>query len=348
LYGRGGADDGYASFAALTCVKAIQSQGLKHGRIILLVDACEESGSPDLPFWIDRLAPQLGNIGFVICLDSGCGNYEQFWLTTSLRGVLSFNLKVQVLDEGVHSGSGSGIIPDSFRICRNLLDRIEDSNTGELKVPELFADVPRKRVQECSESSETLGESIYKEFPFHGSTRPVLKENSALLLAKTWQPKLTIVGCEGIPDLKGGNVLRTHTTLKLSIRIPPGVDKERAGKAVIDILSHNPPYETGVSVTMTAGANGWSSPILENWLEDSVNHASHAFYGKPSRSYGEGGTIPFMNMLGVKFPQAQFVITGLLGPKSNAHGPNEFLHIDFAKNLNCAVSHILYDYFNHH
>jgi len=316
--------------------------------MFLLVEACEESGSPDLPFWIDRITPQLGNIGFVICLDSGCGNYEQFWLTTSLRGVLSFVLKVQVLEEGVHSGSGSGIIPDSFRIARNLLDRIEDSNTGTILVRELFAEVPRKRVEESTESSETLGDTIHNEFPFHQKCRPVLNNNSHLLLAKTWEPKLAVVGCDGIPDLKGGNVLRTFSTLKLSIRIPPGVDKDRAGKAVIDTLTKDPPYDAGVTCSMVAGANGWSSPILDQWLEDSVNRASNTFYSKPCRSYGEGGTIPFMNMLGVKFPQAQFVITGLLGPKSNAHGPNEFLHIDYAKNLNCAVSFVLYDYFNHH
>jgi len=176
---------------------------------------------------------------------------------------------------------------------------------------------------------------------------PCLKENHKLLLAKTWEPKLTCVGCDGIPDLKGGNTLRSYSTLKLSMRIPPGIDKDAASKIIEDVLNKDPPYNAHVLCKVVASANGWSSPPLDHWLDESANRNSLLFFNKEYRAYGEGGTIPFMNMLGVQFPQAQFVITGLLGPKSNAHGPNEFLHIEYGKKLTCAVSHILYDYFSH-
>jgi len=347
LYGRGGADDGYAVFAAITSIKAIQSQGLNHGKIFVLIEASEESGSPDLPFWIDTISPRLGNIGFVICLDSGCGNYNHFWLTTSLRGLVSVSLKVQLLTEGVHSGLGSGIVADSFRVIRNLCDRIENSSTGEVLVRELYTEIPPNRITEAQDAAKSLGATVYSEYPFYPGSRPVLDDSVKLLLAKTWEPKLSYVGIDGIPDLKGGNVLRAWTTIKLSMRIPPHVDREQAGQAIIRELTRDPPYGATVEAKVLTSANGWESPKLQSWLEQSCQRASNVFYGTPTLLFGEGGTIPFMNMLGVKFPSAQFVITGVLGPKSNAHGPNEFLHINMGKNITCCCAHVLYDYFHH-
>jgi len=347
LYGRGGADDGYAVFAAITSIKAIQAQGLNHGKIFVLVEASEESGSTDLTFWIDTITPRLGDIGFVICLDSGCGNYDHFWLTTSLRGLVSVAFKVQLLTEGVHSGLGSGVVADSFRVIRNMLDRVENSNTGEILVRELYTEIPKNRISEAEQAADSLGELVYSEYPFYPGTRPVVEDRVKILLAKTWEPKLSYVGIDGIPDLKGGNVLRAWTTIKLSMRIPPHVDKEQAGLAIVRELTRDPPYGANIEAKVLNSANGWESPRLQPWLEDSCQRASNAFYGTPSRLFGEGGTIPFMNMLGVKFPRAQFVITGVLGPKSNAHGPNEFLHINMGKNITCCCAHVLYDYFHH-
>ena len=132
LYGRGVGDDGYATFAALTAIQALQEQRARHARCIVLIEACEESGSVDLPYYVDALKAKLGTPSLVVCLDSGCGNYEQLWGTTSLRGVVGGVLTVEVLTEGVHSGAASGIVPSSFRILRQLLDRIEDSRTGQI------------------------------------------------------------------------------------------------------------------------------------------------------------------------------------------------------------------------
>ena len=121
LYGRGGADDGYAIFSALAAIAALQAQAVAHPRCVLLIETSEESGSPDLPAYMEALAPRIGTPHLVIGLDSGCGDYERLWSTTSLRGMVGGTLRVNVLNEGVHSGDASGVVPSSFRIARQLL-----------------------------------------------------------------------------------------------------------------------------------------------------------------------------------------------------------------------------------
>ena len=138
LYGRGGADDGYAMFGALARASwRCTSRASPHARCVILIEACEESGSYDLPSYVDHLAARIGAPSLVVCLDSGCGNYDQLWLTTSLRGLTGGALTVQVLTEGVHSGDASGVVPASFRIVRALLSRLEDGATGEIRPEDL-------------------------------------------------------------------------------------------------------------------------------------------------------------------------------------------------------------------
>ena len=134
LYGRGGADDGYAIFTSLLAIKILEAQNIPRARCVVIIEACEESGSYDLPFYIDHLKDKLGKPELVICLDSGCGNYDQLWSTTSLRGLVGGELKIEVLDEGIHSGDASGIVPSSFRLLRQILDRIEDPVSGQILV----------------------------------------------------------------------------------------------------------------------------------------------------------------------------------------------------------------------
>jgi acetylornithine deacetylase/succinyl-diaminopimelate desuccinylase-like protein len=342
LYGRGGADDGYAIFSSLLAIKVLQEQGLPHARYVVIIEACEESGSPDLPAYVDHLKDRIGIPSLVICLDSGAGNYEQMWLTTSLRGVISGPLTVEILKEGMHSGSASGIIPSSFRIIRQLLSRIEDENTGKVLVPELYAEVPTHRIQQVKETSQILGDLIYREFPFVEGARPMSDDHEELLLNKTWRPTVSYTGAEGFPTiLSGGNVLRTRTSLKLSIRLPPTVKVDVAIKALKHVLEKDPPYGACVRFE-AAGATGWESPALVPWLAEAARESSLAFFKKEIAFTGEGGTIPFMGMLGEKFPEAQFVITGVLGPQSNAHGPNEFLDIAFTKKITGCIAFILH------
>ncbi|MDP7330842.1 MAG: M20/M25/M40 family metallo-hydrolase [Candidatus Marinimicrobia bacterium] len=344
LYGRGGADDGYALFASIGTINGLIEQGVSLPRIVILIEFCEESGSPDLPYYINEYADIIGNVDLVICLDSGAGNYEQFWTTVSLRGMVACELRVDVLTEGVHSGSASGLVPSSFRILRQLLSRVENEVTGEIIVNELQTNIPDHRVDEVKKMVSALGGKT-EAFPWHKNMIPSTEDPVEGTLKRTWTPTLSFVGLDGIPAVKdGGNVLRPYTTLKLSFRLPPDVDCHTAMAAVDKVLTNNPPSNATVGLKWEEPANGWNAPRLSPWLDRAIQEASETFYNKPALAMGEGGTIPFMAMLGERFPNAQFVITGVLGPESNAHGPNEFLHIPFAKKLSSCIGYILNQY----
>jgi acetylornithine deacetylase/succinyl-diaminopimelate desuccinylase-like protein len=345
LYGRGGADDGYAMFAAISALLALKQQNIAHARTVIIIEACEESGSPDLPFHIDHLAGRIGAVDLVVCLDSGCGNYEQLWLTTSLRGMVIGNLTVRVLTEGVHSGAASGIVPSSFRIARSLISRIEDETSGRMLLPELFAPIPDDRVRQAKATAGILGDTVFTELPFAGDTGPMGADNAARILEKTWMPQLAVTGVAGYPlPEAGGNVLLPYSTLKLSLRLPPTAKAEAARVAVKAALERDPPYAAEVTFDAPRGENGWNAPALAPWLEASLGKASQAAFGKPVAFHGEGGSIPFMAMLGEKFPGTQFVVTGVLGPHSNAHGPNEFLHIATARNVAACIAQVVADH----
>ncbi len=345
LYGRGGADDGYAAFASLTAIEALQKQGVPHARCVVLIEASEESGSPDLPAYIEHLSDRIGTPSLIVCLDSGAGNYDQLWATTSLRGIVVGALRVDVLTEGVHSGSASGIVPSSFRIARRLIDRIEDAETGEIRVPEFHADPTGPRLEQVKAMASVLGSAVHADFPMMPGMRPVTADLTELVLNNTWRPALAVVGADGFPEAAGaGNVLRTHTTLKLSLRLPPTVDADEAAGRLKELLEADPPYGAKVSFEIEGPGSGWAAPVLAPWLEKSLDEASTTFFGQPPCFMGEGGSIPFMNLLGDKYPEAQFLITGVLGPQSNAHGPNEFLHLPTGKRLTASVSKVLADH----
>jgi acetylornithine deacetylase/succinyl-diaminopimelate desuccinylase-like protein len=342
LYGRGGADDGYAVFGSIAAVLALRAQGIAHARCVAMIECCEESGSYDLPAYLEALAPRVGAVDLVIGLDSGCGNYEQLWVTTSLRGLAAGTLSVEVLTEGVHSGDASGIVPSSFRIARLLLDRIEDAATGRILPHEFHCDIPAERIDQAHKAGAMLGRDVYAKFPFAGGTQSMVADPAQAILNRTWRPFLAVTGAEGLPPVpQAGNVLRPRTVLKLSLRLPPLVDGPQATRDLKRILEADPPHGAVVRFEPDQGATGWSAPATQPWLLDAVEQASQACYGKPAALKGGGGTIPFMGMLGRHYPQAQFLITGVLGPKSNAHGPNEFIHVPYAKKLTACVAHVL-------
>jgi acetylornithine deacetylase/succinyl-diaminopimelate desuccinylase-like protein len=342
LYGRGGADDGYAVFAALAAIRAAKDAGKPHARCVVLIECCEESGSYDLPAYLEALSSRIGVPSFVIGLDSGCGNYAQLWGTTSLRGLVNGVLTVDVLEEGVHSGDASGVVPSSFRIARLLLERIEDARSGEIRDRALHAEIPEERRRQAERAAEVIGEEVWRKFPFAAGMHAMHTDRTELVLNRTWRPMLAITGADGLPvPANAGNVLRPRTQLVLSLRLPPTVDGAAAASRMKEVLESDPPYGAMVRYEPGQAATGWHAPRTERWLESSLDESSRRHYGKPAMWMGEGGTIPFMAMLGAKFPQAQFFITGVLGPHSNAHGPNEFLHIDYAQRLTACVADVL-------
>lgn len=352
LYGRGGADDGYAVYAAVSAIEAVKAQGALHPRIVGLIETCEESGSFDLPIYLDALRPRLGEVSLVVCLDSGAGNYDQLWLTTSLRGNVTGTLKVEVLTEGVHSGDGSGLVPSSFRVLRQVLDRLEDARSGHLLPGAFHCEIPVERIEQAKVAAQALDESVWKNYPWAcgadgGLTLPVSDDPVELLLNRTWRPTLSITGVDGIPPLaQAGNVLRPSTAFKLSLRLPPLVEGHEAAVKLKTLLEDNAPYNARVTFEPDGrvgawGASGWNAPTLAPWLERAMDAASRQHFGAPLGYIGQGGTIPLMNLLQQGFPQAQMMVCGVLGPKSNAHGPNEFLHLDYAERLTASVAQVI-------
>ena len=350
LYGRGGADDGYAVYSSIAAVQALKAQNVDHPRIVGLIETCEESGSYDLLPYVDALKARLGDVALVVCLDSGAGNYDQLWLTTSLRGNGGGVLKVEVLTEGVHSGDASGVVPSSFRIMRQVLDRLEDSKTGRLLPQSFHCEIPADRLAQAQATAAVLGDELYKRFPWahydcEGSSAfalPTTTDPLEALLNRTWRPTLSVTGAEGFPAFKdAGNVLRPYTAFKLSLRFPPLVDASAAVQELKTLLEDNAPYQAKVTFDGNGGASGWNAPSSVPWFDNALNDASQNFFGAPCGTIGQGGTIPLMNMLSKGFPQAQMMVCGVLGPRSNAHGPNEFLHVPYAKKLTAAVAQVI-------
>jgi acetylornithine deacetylase/succinyl-diaminopimelate desuccinylase-like protein len=344
LYGRGGADDGYALFSALTAIETVQATGGSHHRCVILIEASEESGSPDLDSHIGALSDTIGTPSLVVCLDSGALDYERLWVTTSLRGLAGGVLRVDVLDEGMHSGSASGIVPSSFRALRQLLDRVEDAKTGAVLVDSCHVPIPEHRVAEAHRTAQEIG-SVAAEFPFVTGASPVTNDSVEQILNRTWRPTLSVTGADGLPPTGvAGNVLRPFTSLRLSFRLPPTADSQEALDAIQRTLTTDPPYGMHVELLAAEAATGWHAPAFTPWLHQSLDEASQAAFGQGYRAFGEGGTIPFMRMLQLRFPQAEFFVTGVLGPHTNAHGPNEFLHLPMAFRVTHAVASVLNDH----
>lgn len=341
LYGRGAVDDGYAGYAAVTALEGIRAAGGEHARAVLLLETGEESGSPDLPAYLEHLAGQLGTVSLVVCLDGGGGDYERLWLISSLRGAVNLTVTVTVLDTAMHSGLASGIVPSSFRIMRQLLDRVENSATGEVTVPEMIVAIPAEQRAEA-EALAALKPGTTRGMPFVKGMRPVSDKAVELILNNTWRPTLSVVGAAGLPEpANAGAVLRASTSLTLSFRTPPTVNAQAAAEALVKILTTDVPYGARVEIGGVMTLNGWHAPETAPWLMAALDRIGKQVFGQPSRRIGLGGGIPFMEMLGRRYPDAQFVVTGALGADSNLHVPDEWLNIEFTQQVTEAVAHIL-------
>ncbi len=339
LYGRGALDDGYGGYVCVTALKMLQEQGVPYPRSHFLIETCEESGSYDLLPYLDSLTEELGKPDLIVVLDSGGPDYEHIWVTEALRGLVAGNLSVKVSNEGVHSGMSGGVIPSSFRIQRMLLDRVEDSRTGKILVPEMHVNITDKVRKEAEKLGVLLGDEIWSQLPVVDSLRPQNEGVAEILLDMNWRPAMSVIGADGIPPTQtAGNVLRTHTDLKLSFRIPPGVPSEKIDFILKKTLESDPPYGSEVEYIPDAAADGFHAPAMDGKIADALSSASKHISGYPPMTTWVGGTIPFMAMMQKKYPTAQFFCTGTGGPGNNAHGPDEKLHIPSSKRLTAVLS----------
>ncbi len=347
LFARGLADDGYSTFSALLALEQLEADGIEHGRCVVLIEASEESGSPDLDAHLDALSDLLGQVELLICLDSGALTYDRLWVTTSLRGVINVEVTVRVLEQGQHSGSASGVVPSSFRILRQLLDRVEDASTGEILVEELRAIIPDEHVRAAHDIAEEFGDIVARELPVLPGVNLMGDSSADRILRRSWSPTLSIVGMSGVPDSSiAGNVLRPFTTAVLSFRLPPSVNAELACEALMRVLSNDIPSSAIVELSSHA-ADGWVAPVLAPWLDQALSEASIGAFGHDVGFTGEGGSIPFLASLGKRYPDVQFVATGVLGPGSNAHGIDEMLDLPMMIGVTNAVSSVVAAFARH-
>jgi acetylornithine deacetylase/succinyl-diaminopimelate desuccinylase-like protein len=341
LYGRGGADDGYSVFAALLAVQAVREAGGRHARIVVLIEASEESSSVHLAEHLTTLLPRFAGADLVITLDSFCESYDRLWTTTSTRGVCGGVLDIEVCADDPHSGRASGVLPSSFRILRRLLDRIERSDTGEVLLASANVAIPAHRLDEAAVAAAAFPRLSSSFRPVAG-VQPMAADAVGELVNETWKPALEVIGVDHLPPVAdAGNVFRSRLSVKLSLRLPPTADVHAVGDEMIAVLEADPPF--GANVRMQAGARGpgWASPAFEPWLAAATAQASLTHFGAPVASCGVGGTIPFMGMLGEQLPDAQFLLVGVLGPESNAHGPDEFLHLPTVRRVTSSVADVL-------
>jgi acetylornithine deacetylase/succinyl-diaminopimelate desuccinylase-like protein len=343
LYGRGAVDDGYSGYAAVTALEAVRAAGGKHGRTVILLETAEESGSPDLLRYLDQFAAGVGEVRLVICLDSGGGtDYKRLWLTSSLRGLVAATITVRVLEAGIHSGFASGIVPSSFRIMRELLDRVEDTATGRVTLPEMNVPIPAERYADAAAFARLEPDALLRSFPFVPGMSPASDDLVELLLNRTWRPTLSVIGGDGLPEsLLAAHVLRRETSLRLSFRTPPTADVSAARAALEKTLTTDVPYGAQVTLRDFVTVSGWSVPALSPWLAAALDELTGPVFSDPYRQIGMGGGIPFMEMLGRRFPDADFVVTGAVSADSNMHVPDEWLNIGYAEQVTAAVAAIL-------
>ena len=342
IYGRGGADDGYAIFASIIAILNAKDVGLPVPRCLILIEGSEESGSGDLPFYVDQIAERLGDVGLIVALDAYCGDYERLWATTSVRGQVAGTLTVKTLEEPVHSGDASGAVPSAFRILRILLSRLEDEESGDIYPEFLRTAVPAGRTAEAQATAAILGGAIFSKFPVVGALRPVTDDMGELGLNCAWRPQLSVIGLDGLPRSDGAPASAVpEISAQISMRLPPPLDAIAAARDMTELLEQKPPYGARVRFTPTLVSQGWEAPEFAPWLVKSLADASTGLFGKNCAMIVGGGGIPFLSMLGTRFPSAQFLVTGVFGPGSNAHAPNEFLHLPMVKSLTAALTIIL-------
>lgn len=340
LYGRGSADDGYAFYAMLTIIKALQNFNIPHPKFVIILEGSEESGSIDLPIYIEEYQQFIGQPDLILALDSGIIDYNRIWLTSSLRGVVSCDLTVKTLTKGVHSGKGSGIAPESFMIIRKLLSKLEDYN-DQSRMKDFEVEIPDSEKTKISKAVEVMGDDWCSKIPILPGMKLLGDTPTDRLINWTWKPALTVAGARGIPNVKdAGNVLRPYTTLYLSIRTPPTFDGILNGKKILEDITNQTPFNSTVLIENYEAFNGSLIKEPSDNLKSQIDNLAKNYISGGMAQIPVGISIPFTTIFSQYFPKSQILVTGCAGVDSNAHGPNERLNLSYTKNFICSFVHI--------
>ena len=339
VYGRGTNDDGYNPFCVVTAVKYLEENNLPHPKVIMLLESGEESGDDEIQIYLKDLRSRIGDVGVIMVLDAEAQDYDTLWCCTSLRGVVMGVLDIQHLATPCHSGMATGMVPSTFRIARMLLSRIEDEQTGEIKLKEAHIEIPQNRIDSCNEIAKQLGERCVEIVTLLPGAKHLSEDRGELLIGKGWKPGLAVTGADGIPSVaNGSNVIRTRTSLKLSLRIPPGVKSEVVAEAMKKELERDPPYGAKVTYKPLGAGNGWFGRDFDEKTQKALDQSSIDVFGQKSLLYGEGGSIPLCNLLQELWPNAQLLVTGAAGTDSNPHGYDESLDLPYTSQFTASIS----------
>jgi len=317
MYGRGAADDKagiIAHYASVKLLAEIAGADFDLG-LAIFIEGEEEAGSPSFASFLETYKDQLeGDV--IVVADSGNWSTTVPAITTTLRGLASLEFEVRTLDHAVHSGMYGGAVPDAMLALVRILGSMWDEN-GSVTISGLFS---------AETSNLDYSEAqLRSDSGLMPSTLPI---GTGPILPRIWtKPALTLIGLDYPTVALSSNTLVPSVRAKLSLRIAPGDDPERALEALKGhILAHN---TLGAEITFGAvelgkpfslGESGWAKTLAEQSL-------SLAF-GEKSVDIGIGGSIPFIAELERVFPSAQVLVTGVEDPDSRAHSPNESLHLE--------------------
>lgn len=344
LYGRGTADDGYALFFSIAAIQALRANGIPYPTVNFILDFDEEGGSVNLERYLEKFSFKIGTPDLCITLDSGAGDYNRIWNTTTERGIVTGTLTVKVLTDSVHSGDGSGIIPNPQRIMRHLLSRLEDPVTGKILPSEFQVEVPATYLADVFSQATNIVPSTIKGFPWFGYATTAASNPVELILNRIWRAGLAVTGVDGLPSTAAANnVVVGSVSYQLSLRLPPPLRIDEVQRQLKDLFEKDPPY--GATVTYdyegAPAANGWMSPPQPRWLSEAIDQASQVLFQQPSAPLGDGGTQPVLAILKEKFKETLFFASGVAGPGNNEHAANENLNIKYAEQLSACEAYVL-------
>jgi len=345
VYGRGTNDDGYNSFLVITALRYLEEHNLPHPKITILLETGEESSDEEITRYLHDLHDSIGDVDLICILDAESQDYETVWMCKSLRGVVAGVLSVKHLAVPCHSGMATGLVPSTFRIARELISRIENEKTGEILFPEAHVEIPQNRIDQCNAIAAHLGQGSVEIVTLLPGAKYLSEDFGQLLLNKAWKPGLAVTGQRGLPIVEeGSNVIRPETALKLSLRIPPGVDAEKCQAAMKKILEADPPYGATVEFKPLGAGCGWYGKDFDPLLDAAIKKATKAAFGAEPLYYGEGGSIPLCNTFQELWGKAQIIVTGCAGPDAKPHGYDESLDLPYTGKFTAVVASIFCDF----